>query len=264
MTGRLRDKVIVVTGGARGIGRGCVELFAREGAQVVVGDIDRSGESLCRQIADAGGVASFQRTDITDPAQCGALIEHAVTRHGALHGLLNNVGWFPRATLDETTVELWDAVLNVNLRGAVFCTQHAVPHLRAAGGGSIVNMGSIQGLQAFPNLIAYGAAKGGLLTFTRTIAGAFSRDRIRANYVIPGWVLTETELALQHGRGVSDEELARTGRNLPLGRHQTAEDAAYACVYLLSDESSQVTGTVLNVDAGVSTLPNNSAGTYVG
>jgi NAD(P)-dependent dehydrogenase (short-subunit alcohol dehydrogenase family) len=143
----------------------------------------------------------------------------------------------------------------VNLRGAFYCCKHAVPRMQTEKGGSIVNMGSICGLQSLPNLVAYGAAKGGLLTLTRTLAGALAKDRIRVNYLVPGWVLTEGEMALHRAEGRDAEEMKRQGERLPLGRTQTPLDAAYAVVYLLSDESAQVTGTILNVDAGAASLP---------
>jgi NAD(P)-dependent dehydrogenase (short-subunit alcohol dehydrogenase family) len=127
--------------------------------------------------------------------------------------------------------------------------------MRRAGGGSIVNVGSLNGIQGLPNLVAYASAKGGLLALTRTLAGALAKDRIRVNYLIPGWVLTEGEVALHAKGGLSREALERKGESLALGRHQTPDDAAYAALYLLSDEAVQVTGTILNVDAGASTLP---------
>jgi len=255
MGSRVQDKVAVVTGAAQGIGRGCAAMLAREGARVVVADVQATrGAEAVAAIRAAGGEARFQPVDVTEEAQCAALMDAAVAAYGRIDVLVNNVGWFPRASLAETTTELWEQVLNVNLRGAFYCCKYAVPHLRAAGGGSIVNIGSIHGLQALANLVAYGAAKGGLLNLTRTLAGALAPDRIRANYIIPGWVLTEGEIALQQSHGVSEEALRRAGATLPLGRHQTPEDTAYAVVYLASDESSQVTGTVLHLDGGASTL----------
>ena len=265
MAGRVAGKVIVVTGAARGIGRGCAELLASEGARVVIGDVlDDDGEQAAAAIRDSGGEAIFQRTDMVDEAQCAALMNVADQRFGRLDGLLNNAGWFPRATLEETTTELWDTILDVNLRGAFYCCKHAAPLLRAAGGGSIVNIGSINGIQGLPNLVAYSAAKGGLLALSRTLAGALAHERIRVNYVIPGWVLSEGERALQHSRGLGDDDLARAGAALPLGRHQTPRDTAYAALYLLSDESAQVTGTTLHVDAGASTLPIQTAPPFPG
>lgn len=260
MSGRLAEKVVVVTGAAQGIGFGCARMAALEGASIVLGDIQKEGgEESASKIRSEGGTAVFHQTDVTDESQCAALVEAAIKNFGALHGLINNAGWFPRATLEETTNELWDKVLNVNLRGAFYVSKHAAPRMRAAGGGSIVNMGSVCGIQGLPNLVAYAAAKGGLLSMTRTLAGALAADRIRVNYLIPGWIATEGELAIQKGEGRDAAALEAQGKKLPLGRMQTAQDAAYAAVYLLSDESSQVTAAILNVDAGGSTLPIQSA-----
>lgn len=253
---RLRDKVVVITGAAQGIGFGCARLVGAEGARVVLGDIQTErGEQSAAAIRSQGGDAIFCHADIRNEEQCARLMIKAVEIYGRLDGLVNNAGWFPRASLEETTTELWEQVLQVNLRSAFYCSKHAVPKMRQAQGGSIVNMGSICGIQSLPNLVAYGAAKGGLLSLTRTLAGALSDDGIRVNYVIPGWVLTEGELAIQSAQGHGEDLLRKEGKKLRFARHQKPEDAAYAVVYLLSDESSQVTGTILHVDAGESTLP---------
>jgi len=263
MNNRLSGRVVVITGAAQGIGFGCASLIAEEGAAVALGDIQRQkGEEAAEKIRAAGGQAQFIYADVKKESDCDALIETTCKRFGRIDGLVNNVGWFPRATLEATTTELWDEVLQVNLRGAFYCCKYAVPAMRASG-GSIVNMGSICGIQSLPNLLAYGAAKGGLLSLTRTLAGAEAQHRIRVNYVIPGWVLTEGEIALHQAQGRSLEELRRDGERLALGRHQTTLDTAYAVVYLLSDESAQVTGSVLHLDAGASTLPI-APGTYPG
>lgn len=261
---RVRGKVIVVTGAGQGIGFGCAQLLALEGASVVVADKQQErGEEAVGKIRNQGGIAKFRLTDVTSEEQCAALMDFTVQTFGKLDGLVNNAGWFPRGTLEETTTDLWEQVMQVNLRSSFFCCKYAVPKMRKAGKGSIVNVGSICGLQSLANLVAYGAAKGGLLSLTKTLAGALADDRIRVNYVIPGWVLTEGELALHHAQGHTDEELKATGEKLALGRCQTPLDTAYAVVYLLSDESPQVTGTVLNVDAGASTLPMPRS-TYLG
>jgi NAD(P)-dependent dehydrogenase (short-subunit alcohol dehydrogenase family) len=257
VSGRLADKVVVITGAAQGIGRGCAEMVAREGARVVVADLDEAaGKVAVDTIRTSGGEAIFVGTDVLKEDACASLMETTIRSYGRLDALVNNAGAFPRGTLEETTTEFWESVLSLNLRGAFYCCKYAAPHLRAAGGGSIVNIGSIHGIQGAANLVAYSAAKGGLLTMTRTLAGALAKDRIRVNYLIPGWVLTDTEIALQKSQGVSREELQRIGETKRLGRHQTVEDTAYAVVYLTSDESSQVTGVMLNIDAGDATLPN--------
>jgi len=264
MSGRLAGKVVVVTGAAQGIGFGCARMAAAEGAAVVLGDIQKEkGEEAATKIRSEEGQAIFQQTDVTEEAQCAALVDAAVRKFGELTGIVNNAGWFPRARLEETTTELWEKVLQVNLRSAFYVTKHAARRMRERGGGSVVNIGSVCGFQGLPNLVAYAAAKGGMLSMTRTLAGALAADRIRVNYLIPGWVATEGELKIQKGEGRDAADLEQQGKKLALGRMQTVEDAAYAAIYLLSDESSQVTGAVLNVDAGGSMLPIQ-AGTYPG
>src|SRR5689334_4199730 len=127
MAGRVQDKVVVVTGAAQGIGRGCAELLAREGARVVVGDIqDGAGEAVASGIRAGGGAAHYVHADVQDEAECAALVAAAVATYGRLDALVNNVGWYPRATLEETTTALWEQVLNVNLRSAFYCCKHAV------------------------------------------------------------------------------------------------------------------------------------------
>jgi len=253
---RLEGRIIVVTGAAQGIGFECARMAAAEGASVVLGDIQRDrGEEAAAKIQSEGGTAAFQYADLTDESQSAALVDAAVKKFGKLNGLVNNAGWFPRARLEETTTELWEKVMQVNLRSAFYVTKFAVPRMRDVKGGSIVNMGSINGIQGLPNLVAYAAAKGGLLSMTRTLAGALAADRIRVNYIIPGWIATEGELKIQKGEGRGIEDLEKAGKRLPLGRMQTVRDAAYAAIYLLSDESAQVTAAVLNVDAGGSMLP---------
>src|SRR5216684_4014733 len=239
MSNRLQNKVIIVTGPAQGIGFGCAKLCAAEGASVVLADIQQDrGEKSAATIRNEGGRAQFHPVDVRDESQCAVLIEDTVREHIKLDGLVNNAGWFPRATLEQTTTQLWEEVLNVNLRSAFYCCKYAVPKMREARGGSIVNMGSICGIQSLPNLVAYGAAKGGLLALTRTLAGALAQDR-------------------------TAEDLRKAGEKLAFGRAQSPEETAYAVVYLLSNESPQVTGTTMHLDAGASTLPIQP-GTYPG
>jgi NAD(P)-dependent dehydrogenase (short-subunit alcohol dehydrogenase family) len=253
---RLANKTIVITGAANGIGKGCAEMLAAEGAAVVIADIAvTSGEVAASAIRAAGGKVIFQRCDVSSEADCAALMRRAVDEYGALHGLVNNVGWFPRATLEETTEALWDKIINVNLRSAFFCCKHAFPLMRATGGGSCVNIGSPNSIQATPTLVAYGAAKGGLVNLTTTLAAAYAKDNIRVNLVSPGWVLTDTEIHTQTKvEGRSQDEVTANGRALRFGRYQTPQDTGHALVYLLSDESTQVTGMFMSVDAGMTTL----------
>jgi NAD(P)-dependent dehydrogenase (short-subunit alcohol dehydrogenase family) len=264
MSNRLQDKVILITGAAQGIGFACARQAAAEGASVILADIQQDrGEQAAATIRNEGGKAQFHAVDLREESQVAVLFADAIRTHKKLDGLVNNAGWFPRATLEQTTTQLWEEVLNVNLRSAFYCCKYAVPHMRQAHAGSIVNMGSICGIQSLPNLVAYGAAKGGLLALTRTLAGALAAHRIRVNYVIPGWVFTEGELAIQRGEGRTEEDLRQAGEKLAFGRAQTPQETAYAVVYLLSDESAQVTGTTMHLDAGASTLPIQP-GTYPG
>ena len=264
MANRLQNKVILITGAAQGIGFACARQAASEGASLILADIQQErGEKAATTIRNEGHRAQFHPVDLREESQVAALIDHTLRTHERLDGLVNNAGWFPRATLEQTTTQLWEEVLNVNLRSAFYCCKYAVPKMREARAGSIVNMGSICGIQSLPNLVAYGVAKGGLLTLTRTLAGALAPHRIRVNYVIPGWVFTEGELAIQRGEGRTEDDLRQAGEKLAFGRAQSPEETAYAVVYLLSDESVQVTGTTMHLDAGASTLPIQP-GTYPG
>jgi NAD(P)-dependent dehydrogenase (short-subunit alcohol dehydrogenase family) len=247
--GRVDGKVVIVTGGATGIGRGISGILAKEGAKVVIAARNRErGDAAASEIREAGGEALFVRTDLTREDECRALVATAVRNYGRLDGLVNNAGVFPRARLEETTEELWDQIFAVNLKGVFFCCKYAVPEMRKAGGGSIVNIGSANSYIGLPHLFAYSVAKGGLITLTRNLAAAHAPDRIRVNFVNPGWVITDMEIEIQALEGHDAEWIAEAGRRMPLGRHQAPEDAAYACLYLLSDEANQVSGDLLNVD----------------
>jgi NAD(P)-dependent dehydrogenase (short-subunit alcohol dehydrogenase family) len=247
--GRVDGKTIIVTGGATGIGRGIAEVLAREGAAVVIAGRSRArGAEAERAVREAGGRALFVPTDVSREEDCRNLVAAAVREFGRLDGLVNNAGIFPRATLEETTSELWDEIFAVNLKGAFYCCKYAVPELRRAGGGCIVNIGSANAYVGAANLFAYSVSKGGMITLTRNLAAALAKDRIRVNYVNPGWVITETEIEVQAQEGHDAAWLEEAGRRMPLGRHQVPEDAAYAVLYLVSDEASQVNGDVLNVD----------------
>jgi NAD(P)-dependent dehydrogenase (short-subunit alcohol dehydrogenase family) len=249
--GRLAGKVAIVTGAGTGIGRGIAEAFAREGAAVVVANRNRqNGEETVRRIDAGGGRALFQPADVTREADCRDAVRAALEAFGKLDVLVNNAGIFPRATLEETTEELWDRIFATNLRGPAFLCKYAVPEMRRAGGGSIVNLGSTNQYAGLPNLFAYSCAKGGLLTMTRNLARALAADRIRVNTVNPGWVISEGEVVVQAQEGHDAAWIEEMGPRQPLGRHQMPEDAAMACVFLASDESSQVTGIELNCDAG--------------
>lgn len=253
MSKRLHGKVALVTGAGSGIGRGCAIRLASEGASVVMADLESSsGEDAAAQIRGGGGEAVFQATDVRDEARCLRAVEAAVSQFGGLDILVNNAGIYPRATLEETTEELWDRMLAINLKGPFFLCKHAAPVLRRRGGGSIVNTGSVHGLGGAGNLFAYSVSKGGLLTLTKNLAASLAHDRIRVNYLIPGWVLSPTEIEIQRQQGHDEDWLKQKGARLAMGRFQTPEDAANIIAFLASDEAAMITGCVLNGDAGYS------------
>jgi len=257
MPGRVQDKIAIVTGGGTGIGQGIAVRLAREGAKVVVANRDaRTGEETVRLAREAGresgtgGTAVHVATDIAREADCRAVVEAAVSQFGGLDVLVNNAGIFPRATLEETTEELWDQIFAVNLKGVFFCCKYAMPVMRERGGGSVINIGSINAYVGGGNLFAYSISKGGLLTLTRNLAASWARHKVRVNFLNPGWVITPGEIRIQGLEGHDVDWLEEHGKNMPLGRLQTPEDAAWGAVYLASDESSMITGQALNVDGG--------------
>ncbi len=257
MPGRVQDKIAIVTGGGTGIGQGIATRLAQEGAKVVVANRKaETGEETVRlareaaQQAGSSGTAVFHQTDVTSEADCRALVQAAVSRFGGVDVLVNNAGIFPRATLEETTEELWDQIFAVNLKGVFFCCKHAMPVMRERGRGSVINIGSINAYVGGGNLFAYAISKGGLLTLTRNLAASWARHQVRVNFLNPGWVITPGEIVVQGQEGHDAEWLEQQGQRMPLGRMQTPADAAWGAVYLASDESVMVTGQALNVDGG--------------
>jgi NAD(P)-dependent dehydrogenase (short-subunit alcohol dehydrogenase family) len=257
MTGRVADKVVIVTGAGSGIGRGIALHLAAEGAHVVVADRDVDGGQATAASVSGTGSAVFVAVDVAGEESCRALVEAAVRRYGRLDGLVNNAGIYPRATLEETTLAFFDTMIAINLRGPFLLCREAVPHMVRAGGGCIVNIGSIHGDAGARNLAAYAVSKGGLLTLTRHVARSYARHRVRANLINPGWVITEGEIRTEATQGIGEEWLRQKGAERPMGRHQTPDDIAHAVVYLISDESSQLTGSHLHVDGGISLNPSS-------
>jgi len=254
---RVAGKVAVVSGAGSGIGRTCAELLAREGANVVVGDIKvDGGEQTVVAIREAGGEAEFVATDLRNEADCQRLIARAVEHYGRIDVLANVAGIYPRASLENTTVEFWEEIMAVNLRGPFLLCREAVPIMVQGGGGSIINFGSANGLAGGASLFAYSVSKGGMLTLTRNIAAAYAHEGIRANYLIPGWVLTDNERVVQAREGHDAAWLDEVGQRQLTGRFSTPEDAAFGVLYLASDDSIHVSGTMLNTDGGSSMLPN--------
>jgi NAD(P)-dependent dehydrogenase (short-subunit alcohol dehydrogenase family) len=248
---RVAGKVAIVTGGNAGVGRAAAELLAREGATVVVASRTvASGEETVRLIEEAGGQAAYLRTDVGREEDCVALVAETVRRFGRLDVLVNNAAIYPRSTLGETTIAFWREIMATNLEGPFVLCREAVPHMIAGGGGSIVNVGSGNARGGAPNLTAYSVSKGGLWTLTRNIAGAFRGQNIRANYLNPGWNITETEKKVQALEGHDEAWLAAAAARSPSGRSADPSDAAHAILWLASDESVYVNGSVINTDGG--------------
>jgi NAD(P)-dependent dehydrogenase (short-subunit alcohol dehydrogenase family) len=248
---RVAGKVAIVTGGNAGIGRAAAELLAREGARVVVAArTAATGEETARRIAEAGGEAMFVRTDVSREEECVALVAETVRRCGRLDVLVNNAAIYPRATLQETTIGLWRQIMATNLEGPLVLCREAVPHMIAGGGGTIINVGSGNARGGAPNLTPYSVSKGGLWTLTRNIALAFIGENVRANYLNPGWNHTEMEQRVQALEGRDEAWLAAAAANSPAGRVSDPSDAAYAILWLASDESAFVNGQDISTDGG--------------
>jgi NAD(P)-dependent dehydrogenase (short-subunit alcohol dehydrogenase family) len=251
MAGRLRDKTAIITGAASGIGRESALLFASEGANVVVADMDEAAgaESVAR-IVESGGSAAFVRVDVSSAAEVESMIRFTEETFGGLEILFNNAGIFhpEDGSVVETTEEIWDRVISIDLKSVYLGCRYGIPALLRAGGGSIINTASFVALMgaAVPQ-IAYTAAKGGVLSMTREIAVEFARRNIRANALCPGPV--ETPLLAEL---LSDPE--RRNRRLvhiPQGRFARPEEMASAALFLASDESSYVNGATFVVDGGI-------------
>ncbi|MBM7569059.1 SDR family NAD(P)-dependent oxidoreductase [Paenibacillus sacheonensis] len=254
MGGRLNGKVIVITGGTKGIGKGIALMCAQEGASVVVGGRnERDGAKVVREIMDVHGAeALFVKGDISREAACKQLIDETVNRFGRVDGLVNNAGIFPRGSMVDTSEEMFDAIFAVNMKGSFFCSMYAIQAMLESGGGSIVHIGSTNGYKGGKELAAYACSKGAMRTLNRHIAGHYGSSHIRSNWVTVGWVASEGEIELHQDMGISPDDLQKKAASvIPSGRMQTPEDIAYGAVFLLSDESSQVTGTELHVNGGI-------------
>jgi dihydroanticapsin dehydrogenase len=247
MTSRLKDKRLLVVGAATGIGRAVAAAAVDEGARVVIADLAAGqGEATARALG-----AGFIRCDVSDESSVKAMVAGAVDRLGGLDGLVNNAGLQRAGALEAITVDDWDSLMAVNTRGVFLATREAIPHLRAAGGGSIVNTSSLAGKRGGPGIAAYAASKGAVMAFTTAAALELARDRIRVNSVCPGFIDTpfnNPAIAFMGGR----EEQARiVERMVPLGRQAVPDEVAPLYVYLLSDESAYVTAQALSIDGGV-------------
>lgn len=246
---RLEGKVAVVTGGGSGLGRASATALAREGAAVVIGDVDAAGgEGTVEAITAAGGQASFVSTDVTDAGQCESLMVSAVETFGALHVLHANAGVSlvgqdgPTADMDPAA---WDRVISINLSGVFYCCHHALPRMGESGGGSIINTASSMAHLPLGNMDAYAASKGGVANLTRSMAASAAKLGVRVNGISPGYVETNMTSVIWGIPDVRDAFALGHANGL-----QTPEEIADVVVFLASDESRSLTGAVLTCDRG--------------
>ncbi|MEY3092822.1 MAG: hypothetical protein RL413_902 [Actinomycetota bacterium] len=247
--GRLDGKVALITGASSGLGRVAAELFAREGAAVVVADVV-DGDEVVSAIDESGGDATFVSCDVTDDESVKNAVDHAVATFGGLHVIYNNAGVMlgDDDNPETTSIETYDRTMDINVKGVLLGCKHAIPALRASGGGSIVNVASfVAHMGAATPQVAYTASKGAVLAMTREIAVIYARQGIRANALCPGPVMTPL-LA----KFLSDD--AKRNRRLvhiPMGRFGEPHEIAQGALFLASDESSWMTGQSLVIDGGI-------------
>jgi NAD(P)-dependent dehydrogenase (short-subunit alcohol dehydrogenase family) len=245
---RLAGKVALISGGARGLGAAEARLFAREGARVVIGDIlDAEGRAVEADVRAKGGEAVYVRLDVTSERDWQQAVATAVSRFGRLDVLVNNAGIGGAGRLEDTTVEAWDRVMDVNAKGVFLGSKAVIPALRAAGGGSIVNISSQLGLVGMDDSSPqYQASKGAVRLLTKLTAVQYAPERIRCNSVHPGPIVTP----MTERRRADPAVYQRMVSRIPLGRYGEPDDVAYGVLYLASDESAFVTGSELVIDGG--------------
>ncbi len=247
---RLENKVTLVTGGGSGIGRGIAQMFAEEGALVMVVDVSLEGaKETAQKITSEGGDARFVQADISKEDEVQQIVQEAVDTWDRLDVLVNNAGIVREGSVTETTIEDWDAVMGINLRGTFLCSRYALNQMVQQGAGAIINIGSVGGLRGARGLAAYATAKAGVINLTRQMANDYGQHGIRVNCICPGTIVTP-----MHRIWYTEEEqeatLAEWAKNRPLNMAGEPIDIAYPAVYLASDEARFVTGSIVVVDGG--------------
>lgn len=249
----LEGRVAVVTGGAAGIGRAVVDLFAREGACVVIADTDEAmGHQAAADVNERGGQARFVPCDVSRAEDAERLAEEAIRAFGSIDVLHNNAGIQRYGSITETKEEVWDEVMAVNLKGVYLCSRFCIPYIQKRGGGSIIHTASVQGLASQRSVAAYAASKGAVLALTRSMAVDYAESNIRVNCICPGSVDTPM-LHWAAGILTDDPEAAihEWGRMHPIGRVARPAEVAQLALFLASDRASFITGAALTVDGGL-------------
>ena len=245
---RLKNKVAIITGAGSGIGRATALLLAEHGAKVAVADIDEeTGATVCREINAAGGDAFFHATDVSDAAAANELVRATVERWGGCHVLHNNAFWAQTGiTVIDTPEDVWDRTLDVTLKSIFLMSREVLPFMVEAGGGSIINMASTAGIVGSRSFSAYAAAKGGVISLTKSMATDFGKQGVRVNCISPGVVRTAATADLQN----NPAWVERQKRRLLLNDFGEPRQIAYGVLFLASDESAYVTGSNLVMDGG--------------
>jgi NAD(P)-dependent dehydrogenase (short-subunit alcohol dehydrogenase family) len=248
---KLKDKVAIITGSSKGIGEGIARVFSSEGAKVVV--VCRSedaGRKMADELGAANGTALFIKTDVTSRESIIKMIDKTVEVFGKIDILVNNAGYHISKNIEDTSEEEWDMIQNTNLKSTFLCSKYAIPHLRKTR-GCIINISSMVGVVGQPNAGAYSATKGGQIAMSKGMAIDFAPDGIRVNVICPGWI--QTPLVEDWFSQQENTEAARKyiyGQH-PMGRIGTIEECGKAALFLACDDSSFITGTILNIDGGV-------------
>jgi dihydroanticapsin dehydrogenase len=252
MSDRVKDRIAIVTGAGSGIGQASAIRLAEEGATVICADINlESATDTAQKIKDVGFIAEGYAIDIADSQACTSLVDHTVTKYGAIDILVNNAGVNLPGVFHEVTNETIDRTLNVNVKGAMYLTRAALPYMLKNSRGSIVNMSSVNGLVSEPYLSVYSASKGAIVMFTRGIALDYAKTGIRCNAICPGWVDTPINHAHAKMLGGLDHVYKTIDSFQPIGRPGTSREIANVVLFLASDESSFMTGSIVSADGGM-------------
>jgi NAD(P)-dependent dehydrogenase (short-subunit alcohol dehydrogenase family) len=248
---QLANKIALITGGASGIGRATAMLFAREGAAVMIADVNReAGQTVATEIERAGGRARFEPADVTHASDCRQVVEQTLAAFGKIDILFNNAGIIRRATILDLSEEDWDRVMSVNVKSIYLLSREVIPHMQKAGSGSIINTASGWGLTGGAKAAVYCASKGAVVLLTKAMAIDHGPQNIRVNCICPGD--TDTKMLRSEADQLRESRTTffTDAAKRPLGRVGTADEIAQAALYLASDASSFVTGTALVVDGG--------------
>ena len=257
---RLANKVALITGSAngalddvRGIGGATAWMFAKEGAKVVLADInDVIGQNTALQMRSMGYDSTYVHLNVSDEQSWVNAINKTILTYNKLDILVNSAGTIAPFSVENTTLEVWDEQMNVHAKGTFLGTKHSIPEMRKSGGGSIINISSINGLVAATSSTAYCAAKGAIRIFSKASAVQYAKENIRVNSVHPGYTKTPlNSSASKIPAGISSDEIKRRIMTVPLGRMATSDEIAYGILFLASDESSFMTGSELIIDGGV-------------